>query len=159
MYDMEQEVRGGTLRGWPPRPPGLQGRPRAAEATYVLAVAGVATYGFVKGDTAAIVGAVALSMPTGLPAIIGYYFIYGVLGEVPGADPSTSSGSGSCTADGHCHETTSGDLAPWFVHTTTVIGILAVTVAAVVNVLLLRILLARRRTPPGTTSASGSTVH
>ena len=115
------------------------------ESVYVLALTGLAAWGFVTGTAAAILVAFLLALPTGLPAIVGYYLAYGLLALVPGANPDTSSGSVSCSADGSCHGSTTGDLAPWFAHTTVVIGVLAVTFAALVNLALLRLLLAKPR--------------
>jgi hypothetical protein len=108
------------------------------EATYVLTIAGVATWGFVTDSTVAILGAVALSLPAGLPALVGYYLAYGFLALVPGANPDTGTGSASCSPDGTCQGSSTGDLAPWFVHATDVIGVLALTAGALLNVALLR---------------------
>jgi hypothetical protein len=120
---------------------------------YVLAVAGIAVWGFAAESTAAILAAVLLALPTGLPALVGYYLAYGLLAQVPGANPSSGSGSASCAAGALCQETTTGDLAPWFALTTDVIGVLALTAAAAVNLVLLRVVVSRRR---ARTQATGS---
>jgi len=127
------------------------------EAAYVLTVGAIATYGFCADSTAAILTAAALALPTSIAAVPGYYLAYGLLALVPGANPSSSSGTGGCSPGGGCHESTSGDLAPWFAVTTDVIGVGALTAAALVNVLFLRLISHRRRpvdhdfagTPPG----------
>jgi hypothetical protein len=101
-----------------------------AEAAYVLAVAAVATCGFVAGSTALILVAFALTLPAGLPALLGYYVAYGLLAQLPGANPP------------------SGELATWFAVTAAVLGVLAPAVAASTNVLLLRLVLRRRLAGP-----------
>jgi hypothetical protein len=143
---MEQSLRGDETRGEPPaRGRWPHGRARLLEAAYVLAVAGVAAWGFTADSTAAILAAVVLALPCGIPALVGYYVAYGLLALVPGANPSSGSGSGSCTAEGVCQQYTTGDLAPWFAHTADVVGILALNAAAAVNVMLLRLAVCRRR--------------
>ena len=123
---------------------------RLAAAAYVAAVAGLATLGFAADSTAAILLAAALTLPVGVPAVVGYYVAYGLLALVPGANPSASSGSASCTADGLCTSSTTGDAATWFLVTADVLGVVALTAAAVANVLLARFALTRlRRAPSG----------
>ena len=109
-------------------------------AVYVLVVVAVATYGFTADSTAAILLAGAMAMPTSIPAVIAFYVVYGLLAQVPGANPDTSSGSAS---------TSTGDAATWFVLVTDVVGILALTVAAVLNVALVVTLTRPRRAPSG----------
>ncbi len=95
---------------------------RAAEATYVLVVAAVATYGFVSGSAGAVVAAILLALPTSVVMIVGYYLAYGLLAQLPGAS------------------TPSGDQAPWLAATAAVLGVLAMVAAALVHVVLLRLL-------------------
>jgi hypothetical protein len=65
---------------------------------------------------------------------------------VPGANPSSSSGSGSSTAaSGTSTTVTTDDIATWFGVTTHVLGVLALTAAAAVNVLLVRAVVSRRQ--------------
>jgi hypothetical protein len=136
---MENAPRDTDLRGGPAAPARRPRRLRVAlEASYVLAVTTVAALGFATGSTATILGAVVLALPVGLPALVGYYMIYGLLGQVPGANPDVSSGSASCTPGAGCQVSETGDLAPWFAHTMDIVGVLAVAVAAVANVVLLR---------------------
>lgn len=116
-----------------------------ARAAYVLTVAAVATGGFATGSTAAILTSAALALPTSIVAVPGYYLAYGLLALLPGANPSRGSGSGGCSPGAGCHASTSGDLAPWFSVTTDVIGVLALTAAALLNVVLLRTVAHRRR--------------
>lgn len=118
---------------------------------YVATVAVVASIGFATGSTAAILLAGLLALPSSVPAIIGYYVVYGLLAQVPGANPDSASGYETCTPIGECDGSSSGDLATWFVVTTGVIGVLALTVAALLNVALVRVLFR------GSASASGRT--
>lgn len=70
-------------------------------------------------------------------ALPGYYLVYGLLALVPGANPSIST-------------ETSGGTAPWFEVTTTVLGILALTLAAILNAYVLSSFInARRRRKAG----------
>jgi hypothetical protein len=105
------------------------------EAAYVLVVAVVATWGFVAGSTALILSATVLTLPAGVAALVGYYVLYGVLALVPGANPDSASGS-SCSS--HCATVDTGGLATWFGATTTVLGVVLVVGAALVNLALLR---------------------
>lgn len=115
------------------------------ESTYVLLVALIATTGFSTKFTLIIVLAALLSLPSSVPAVLGYYLAYGLLALIPGANPSSSSGSGTCAPNGDCLSSTTGDLAVWFTVTSEVIGVLALMVAALVNVAILRSLTACRR--------------
>lgn len=118
---------------------------RAVAAAYVVVVAGVAAFGFATDSTAAILLAAALALPSGLPALVAYYAAYGVLALVPGANPSESSGSVSCTVDARCATTSAGDAALWFTTTTDALGVAALAAAAVTNVLLWRLVHRRAR--------------
>ena len=109
-----------------------------AGPAYVLVVAVIATIGFTTGSTAAILLAGVLALPTSAAAIVGFYLAYGLLALVPGANPGSSSGSATCTPAGECHESSTGDLATWFVVATDVAGILLLTAAAVLNVAFVR---------------------
>src|SRR5690606_18884476 len=89
--------------------------------------------GFATDSTAGVLLAAVLALPSSIPGMIGFYVAYGLLAQVPGANPPSSSGSATCSPDGICHGSTSGDLAPWFAVTTDVLGILALTGAALLN--------------------------
>lgn len=122
--------------------------PREAECVYVAVVAAVAALGFSTDTTGLILLAAGLALPAAGLAVPAYYVVYGVLAQVPGANQSRSSGAATCDPDGTC-ETSSGDgLASWFAITTDVVGIAALTVAAVLNVVLLRMVMAARRSRP-----------
>jgi hypothetical protein len=123
---------------------GLTRRPTLPEAAYLLAVAGLATWGFTTGSTVAILVTVLLALPAGPAALVGYYVAYGVLALVPGANPDTNSGSATCSPNGDCQVSTTGDLATWFAISTDVIAVLLLTAAAVGNVVLLRLVTTRR---------------
>ncbi len=121
---------------------------------YVVTIASVATVGFVAQTPWPILLAALLALPASIVAVPGYYLVSGVLGLVPGASPSSSSGSGTSTADGVTSVVTTGMPADWFTVTTHVLGILALTAAALVNVLLLRALAMRRHSRGGGQAAS-----
>ena len=113
---------------------------------YVVAVAVIASVGFTEQSAWPILFAALLSVPASLGAVPCYYLVYGFLALIPGANPSSNSGSATFAPDGRMLKIVStGMPAAWFTLTTLVLGILALTVAAFVNVLLLRALAARRR--------------
>ena len=113
---------------------------------YVVAVALTAAVGFTAQSPWPILLAALLAVPSSIVALPLYYLAYGFLALIPGAKPSSSSGSATFAPDGRMLTYVStGMPAAWFTLTTLVLGILALTVAAFVNVLLLRALAARRR--------------
>jgi hypothetical protein len=114
---------------------------RGLAVAYVVVVASTATIGFTTETTGAILLAVVLALPTGVPGLIGYYLAYGLLAQLSGANPDHV--SGSCSSGGGC--VSSGDPASWFTVTTEVVGILALTIAALVNVAVAESLLRGRR--------------
>jgi hypothetical protein len=120
-------------------------RPTAGATGYVLAVAAAATVGFVTGSPVPILLAAAATLPASLLSMPLFYLAYGLLALVPGANPSSSSGSGSGTADGVVTSHTTGDPAAWFTVTTHVAGVLLLAAGAVADVVLVRALAAGRR--------------
>jgi hypothetical protein len=130
---------------------------RTAGAAYVLVVAAIAAVGFSTESTSAILLAGLLALPASVPAVMAYYVVYGLLAQLPGANPDSGSGSASCTPSGECHGSSTGDLATWFAIVTDVAGILALTVAAVLNVVFVRMLWRSRRGVRGSASASART--
>jgi hypothetical protein len=113
---------------------------------YVVAVALLAAVGFTEKSPWPILLAALLAVPASIAAVPCYYLAYGFLALIPGANPSSSSGSATFAPDGRIlTSVSSGAPATWFTITTFVLGILALAVAALVNVLLLRALAARRR--------------
>ena len=121
-------------------------RPTWRSSTYLAAVAILATAGFVQGSPGPIVLAALLALPASIVAVPCYYLVYGLLALVTGANPSSSSGSGSSSSAGGSSTTvTTDDMATWFAVTTHVLGVLALTVAAAVNVLLVRAVVSRRQ--------------
>ena len=121
-------------------------RPTWRSTTYLAAVAGLATAGFVQGSPGPIVLAAVLALPASIVALPCYYLVYGLLALVTGANSSSSSGSGSSSSAGGSSTTvTTDDMATWFAVTTHVLGVLALTVAAAVNVLLARAVVSRRQ--------------
>lgn len=109
-----------------------------AESLYVLMVGVLGIAGFTAGSASVILFTAFLSLPSSVLAVPAYYVAYGLLGMVPGANGSSSTGSGSCTPNGDCVTSTTGELAPWFAMTSDSIGIVALVAAALVNVTLLR---------------------
>lgn len=126
---------------------------RLIASAYVLVVAVVAGVGFATSSTETILLAAAISLPASVIAIPAYYLSYGLLAQVPGANPSQSTGSVTCDSSGACHGVTSGDPAAWFTCTTEVLGTVALVAAAVLNLVLLRRLIAARRHKPDPTAA------
>jgi hypothetical protein len=109
---------------------------RIVSGAYVVVVAGLATIGATGDSAGPILIAGLLTLPTSVPAVLGYYVVYGLLAQVPGANPDSGTGSTSCSPSGECHGSSTGDLATWFALTTDVVGILALIVSAVVNIAL-----------------------
>jgi hypothetical protein len=75
------------------------------------------------------------------------FYVVGLLALIPAANPSGSTGAGSCVPNGECQASTAGDAAVWFTLVTEAVGILALTAAALLNAVALRNLMvaARRR--------------
>jgi hypothetical protein len=71
---------------------------------YTLLVAVTAAVGFTTQSASTILIAAGLALPASTLAVPGYYIMFGLLALVPGANPSNSSGSASCTNGGECHE-------------------------------------------------------
>ena len=124
---------------------GRMPRPTLAGWIYVLGVAAVSTLGFTTGSTPTILLAALLALPLSAVAVPAFYVVYGLLALVPGANPSSSTGSASCAPDGDCHVSTTGDPAAWFTLATEAVGILALTAAALLNAVVLQNLIAARR--------------
>ena len=113
---------------------------------YVVAVASTAAVGFTGKSPWPILLATLLAVPASIVTVPCYYLAYGLLALVPGANPSSSSGSETFAPDGSLLSSVStGMPAAWFTITTCVLGILALAAAAFLNVLLLRAVAARRR--------------
>ena len=111
-----------------------------------MAVASIATVGFIAESPWLIVIAALLALPASIVAMPCYYFVYGVLALIPGANPSINTGFESVAADGTTITSmVTGTPAAWFTITTHVLGILTLIVASFLNVLILGSLAARRR--------------
>ncbi len=120
-------------------------RPTAGATGYVLAVAAATTVGLVTGSPVPILLAAAATLPASLLSMPLFYLAYGLLALVPGANPSSASGSGSSTADGVVTSQTIGDPAAWFTATTHGAGVLLLAAGAVADVVMVRALAAGRR--------------
>lgn len=110
---------------------------------YVAAVGGLAAVGFGSGSTPLILVAIVVTLPGAIALVPAYYVCFGLLALVPGANPSESTGGASCSAAGRCAEWTSGGEAAWFVVVTDVLGVVALVVAAVLDVWLWRAVVGR----------------
>ncbi len=133
---------------------GLRQLPRGwllvGELAYVAVVGALAALGFIGQSPWPILLAALLTLPASLIAVPGYYVLYGLLSVFAGASPDSSSGSGTVAPDGSASSTVStGADAAWFTTTTHALGIIALTAAAILNVLLLGVLIARRRRSAG----------
>jgi hypothetical protein len=127
---------------------------------YVGAAALFAVLGFIGKSPWPILLAALLTVPVSIAAVACYYLAYGLLALIPGANPSSSSGSATSAPDGRVLTSVSaGAPAAWFTITTSVLGILALAVAALVNVRLLRALAARRRSNAAKTTPSTPSVE
>lgn len=112
---------------------------------YVATVGALAAVGFIQDSPWPILLAAVLSVPASLATLTCYYLVYGLLALVPGANPSSSSGSGTSAPDGSTvTSVVTGAPADWFTITTHVIGVLALVSATLLNLLLLSALRARR---------------
>lgn len=107
---------------------------RAVAVGYVGTVAGLAAYGFATGSTEMILLAAAIALPSSVAGMIGFYVAVGLLAQVPGANPDSASGSGSCSAEGVCTSSSTGGAATWWLFTSDVLGVAALTAAAIANV-------------------------
>lgn len=121
-------------------------RPNWVGSIYVLAVAVVSTVGFTSDSTPEILFAAVLALPLSIVAVPAYYVVSGILALLPGANPASSTGSGSCSPNGECQVSTAGDAAAWFMFTTDAFGILALTTAALLNAVIVRNVIATRHT-------------
>jgi hypothetical protein len=117
---------------------------RAALA-YVACIAVMATAGFGLQSPGLVLLAAVGTLPISVVALPAYYIVAGLVGLIPGANPSHASGAGYATPNGHIITTSeTGAPAQWFLISLAVIGVAALTAAAMLNVLLLQTF-ARRR--------------
>jgi hypothetical protein len=109
----------------------------------------IAAAGFTDQSPWLILLAAVLAVPASIVAVPCYYLAYGCLALIPGANPSSSSGSATFAPDGRLLASVStGMPAAWFTVTTFVLGALSLTIAAFVNVLILRALAAQTHAGP-----------
>ncbi len=113
---------------------------------YIVTVTLVAAAGFAGQTLWLVVVAALLAVPASIVALPCYYLTYGLLALVPGANPSSSSGSRTAAPGGRVLSTVgSGEPAAWFTVAAVVLGVLSLALAASVNVRLARSVSARRR--------------
>lgn len=123
---------------------------------YVVAASLIAAAGFTEQSPWPILLAALLTVPASMVAVPCYYLAYGFLALIPGANPSSNSSSTTVAPDGSMVTVITGMPAAWFTITTFALGILTLTIAAYVNVLLFRALAARRRSNAPVTPRSTS---
>ncbi|MCX6459954.1 MAG: hypothetical protein NTZ03_06555 [Actinobacteria bacterium] len=112
---------------------------------YIIAAGVLATVGFALANPLPILLAALITIPCSVVALPAYYLAYGLLAQLPGANPSSSSGSGSVSSDGAVTSTTStGMPAEWFTTITPIIGVGALVAAAIANVFIARAFAAQR---------------
>ncbi|MEO9151804.1 MAG: hypothetical protein ABI243_05335 [Lapillicoccus sp.] len=116
----------------------VRGRPSLRTSLYVVVVAVIAAVGFVGHTPLPIIGAAVLAAPASAGLVPCYYLAYGLLAQVPGANPATSSGHGTVMPDGTRVDVVDGAQAVWFVVTTQTLGIVTLALAACLNVVILR---------------------
>ncbi len=133
--------------------PGRSGRAqrpwKRAATGYVVTVAFLAAAGFIADSTLLIVGAALMALPASVTAMPGFYVAYGLLALIPGANPSRASGTSTCTVAGVCTSSSSGDPAQWFLLSADLLGIVALTAAAVLNVVVVGWLAGRHQSAVG----------
>jgi hypothetical protein len=108
-----------------------------AALAYIAAVTVLAAVGFAAGRPLLIVVAAVVTLPVSIVAVPALYMLAGVLGIVPGANPSHASGTGYVSARGVEVVTESGEPATWYLVSIGVAGALLLGLAALGNVLLL----------------------
>ena len=119
-------------------------RPTLRSSAYVVAIVLMATAGIIEQSPWPVLLAGLLTVPACFAAVPCYYIVYGVLAQIPGANPSSSTGYEYQSAPGaKIVSVMTGAQATWFVITAQALGILAFAVAAILNVLLLRAIASR----------------
>ena len=68
---------------------------RVVAVGYVATAATLGAVGFATDSSTPILVAGALTLPASIPAVVTFYAAYGLLALVPGANPSTGTGTGS----------------------------------------------------------------
>ena len=124
-------------------------RPTRGSSAYVLVVAAIAAVGFIRESPWPILLAALLAVPASAATLPAYYLVFGLLALIPEVNPSSSSGSGTGSTNEAVTYSVTGAPAMWFTITTEVLGVLALAVAAMINVFLLRTWQVRRRARSG----------
>ena len=117
-----------------------------ASTLYVIATGLLASVGFALANPWPILLATLITLPSSIIALPAYYLAYGLLSQLSGANPSTSSGSGSVSSDGAVTSTISIAMpAEWLTTLTPILGVGAIVAAAIANVFITRTLAAQRK--------------
>jgi len=112
---------------------------------YVVCIALVGIAGFSLERPELVLLAAVGTLPISIVAMPAFYVAAGLVGLIPGANPSHSSGTEYVDATGLIITTTAtGTPAEWFDISLAVIGVATLTAAALLNVLLLRAFAGRR---------------
>ena len=112
---------------------------------YVVVAGGSAAAGFALARPWPILFAAIITLPSSVAALLAYYLSYGLLAQLPGANPSSSSGSATVLPDGSVIAATStGDVATWFTVVMPLIGVGVIAAAAAITVSLVHAFVTRQ---------------
>lgn len=123
----------------------LRGRLTPAALAYIAAVTVLAAVGFASGRPLLIGVAALLTLPVSIVAVPVFYMLAGLLGLVPGANPSRASGSGYVGPHGNVVVTHTGEPARWYLVSLDGLGVVVFAAAAVAMVVLLDLVLRWRQ--------------
>jgi len=124
----------------------FRGHVSRTSLAYVACIALVGIAGFSLERPELVLLAAVGTLPISIVAIPAYYVVAGLVGLIPGANPSHASGTGYVDATGHIITTSeTGAPAEWFLISLAVFGVAALTAAALLNVLLLQAFARRRQ--------------
>jgi hypothetical protein len=123
----------------------LRGRVTPAALGYIAAVTVLAAVGFAAGRPLLIGVAAIVTLPVSIVAVPAFYVLAGLLGLVPGANPSHASGSGSAGPHGKVVVTQTGEPASWYLVSLDVLGVAVFAAAAVAMMVLLDVVIRWRR--------------
>lgn len=123
----------------------LRGRLTPAALAYIATVTVLTAVGFASGQPLLIGVAALLTLPLSIVAVPVFYMLAGLLGLVPGANPSRASGSGYVGPHGKVVVTHSGEPAQWYLISLDVLGVAIFAAAAVAMMVLLDLVIRWRQ--------------
>ncbi len=112
---------------------------------YVAAVTVLASIGFASGQALLIGVAALVTLPASIVALPAFYLGAGLMGLVPGANPSHETSSGYGGPGGVVVLSETGGPASWYLVSLDLLGLLALALAALGNVLLIDAVVRWRR--------------